>query len=176
MHVRDERVEGNVVDGQAVNDADIITIPIDEHIRVLGARLHRLGWWSKFVLSLAQKTAGQVAAAFGVVEVLGIMRRRLFVVLYDAHSRSVLESSVGAWEAVSVDALRRISVVEMPAHHFALGGGSSGICQEGSAALARCWGNTEVVWFRLSTAPLTWVATDSLLEVSTPYNYELAKK
>ena len=87
--------------------------------------------------SLAKKVARQVAAAYGVVEVLGVMRRKHLVAFYDAYARSVVEWSVAAWGLVSANAFYKISVVETQARHFALGGGSTGICREGLAAL---WG------------------------------------
>ena len=41
--------------------------------------------------SLAKKVARQVAAAYGLVEVLGVMRRKHLVMFYDAYARSVVE-------------------------------------------------------------------------------------
>ena len=65
----------------------------------------------------------------------GVIQRKHLVMFYGAYSRSVAEWSVAAWGLVSPKALKRISVVETRARHFALGGGSTGICWGGLAAL-----------------------------------------
>ena len=78
-----------------------------------------------------------MAAVYGVVEVLGVMRRKQLVLFYDAYSWSVVEWSVATWSLVSAKALKKIAVVETLARHFALGGNSTGICR---GAWLRCWG------------------------------------
>ena len=44
-----------------------------------------------FFQALAQRAAGQGTAAFGMAEVLGVIRRRHLAVLYDIYSRPVVE-------------------------------------------------------------------------------------
>ena len=129
------RADGHDVLEEPVGDVVNVTIPIHDSIRVLGVRFHRKGRWSEFVEALAKKKARHVAVAYGVAEVLGVMRRKHLVVFYDVYARSVVEWSVAAWGLVSAKALYMISVVETQARHFALSGGSTGIYREGLAAL-----------------------------------------
>ena len=63
------------------------------------------------------------------------MRRKHLVVFYGACAWSIVEWSVAAWGLVSAKALDRTAVVETQARHFPLGGGSTGTCREGLAAL-----------------------------------------
>ena len=129
------RTGGHDLSLAAVDDAATITIPIHDGIRVLGVRFHRWGRWSEFAESLAKNAAGQVAAAYGVVEVLGVVRWKHLAIFYDAYSRSIVEWSVAAWGLVSAKALKKIAVMETRVHHFALGGDSTGICRGDLAAL-----------------------------------------
>ena len=110
-------------------------MPIDVGIRVLGVRFARLGRWNDFAKALAKKAAGRVAATQAAVGVVGTMRRRHLVVLYDAYSHSVIEWSVAAWGFVGNAALGTIAVVEARARRFARGAGSYSITGGGLAVL-----------------------------------------